>query len=191
MFLVSYLFTLLLIFSEKSRTGPDLAGLEFPRAMSLDQTRHNGSYLELKSPFRAKELWADRIVLELHFKLHRHGPDFAQFSNLQAHRKCHFVTLRGFPVHKHTGIGPHAPSVWVDPNEGVIQQHMVGPSAVPADREPLLCKHVGYEFFALIPDRSGGADLPFVLPDQQIGCRRKDERRPGSKQPVTYQVRAR
>src|ERR1700730_19112415 len=175
MFLVSYLFTLLLIFSEKSRTGPDLAGLEFPRAMSLDQTRHNGSYLELKSPFRTKDVRADRIVLELHFKLHRHGPDFAQFSNLQAHRKCHFVSLRGFPVYKHTGIGPDAPSVWVDPDEGVIQQHMVGPSAVAADREPLLWKHVGYEFFALIPDRSGGCGVAFFFSGWRLVCRGDDE----------------
>jgi len=38
-----------------------------------------------------------------------------------------------------------------------------------------------------VPDRCGGSDLPFVLPDPRIRCSRKEKRRAGSKQPVTYQ----
>jgi hypothetical protein len=67
------------------------------------------------------------------------------------------------------------------------QQHMAGFSTVAADREPLLRKHVSYKVFALIPNRSGGSDLPFILADQRIRCSREDKRRAGSEQPVTYQ----
>src|SRR5580704_10523203 len=155
--------------------------------VALDQCRENRSYLELHVPFRAIDLRMYRVILDLQVEFHWHEPEFAQLSDLQAQRKCHFVTARRFSVHKHIGICSNGPSVREGVDKSVDQAHLSYPSAVAADRKPLLRKHIGYEVLAHVPDRCCGSDLPFVLPDPRIRCSRKDKRWAGSKQPVTDQ----